>query len=59
MREFIDSRSELNKSWLLSFASRKEGEDMDENSCNNFEHVVMLMPSKYAETLLMTASKAG
>lgn len=56
---FMDSSNELNKSWLLSLASRKEGDDMDENSCNSFVHVVMLIPSRYADMLLITASNAG
>jgi len=59
MIAFIDSSNELRRSWLLSLARRKDGEDMDENNCRSLELVVPLMSSKYADMLLITANKAG
>ena len=56
---FMDSSNELRRSWLLSLARRNDGDDMDENNCNNLEDVVPLMPSKYADMLLITANSAG
>ena len=56
---FMLSKSDCKRSWLLSFASRKPGEDMDEKSCRSFEDAEALRFSRYAEILLMTANKAG
>jgi hypothetical protein len=59
MMAFIDSSSDVNKSWLLSFARRKEGEDMEEKSCISLEQVAIFMPSRDAAMLFITASSAG
>lgn len=56
---FSASSSDFNRSWLLSLASRNEGEDMEEKSCISLVQVTVLMPSSDAATLLITASKAG
>lgn len=56
---FIDSSNDLRRSWLLSFASRNEGEDIDVYSCMSFVQVVLLMFSRCAEMLLITARRAG
>lgn len=36
--ELIDSSTEVRRLWLESFASKKLGADMDENSCKILEH---------------------
>ena len=56
---FILSKSECNKSWLLSFESRKAGDDIEENNCINFEEAAALRFSIYAAILLITAISAG
>ena len=56
---FMLSNSDCSRSWLLSFDSRKPGEDIDEKSCRSFEEAEALKFSRYAAMLLMTANKAG
>jgi len=53
------SNKECRRSWLLSLASKKPGEDMEEKSWRSFEETGALRFSKCAEILLMTASNAG
>jgi hypothetical protein len=55
----IDSSSDCKRAWFDSFASRNDGEDMDENSCIIVLLVIVLRPSRYGAMLLMTASRAG
>jgi hypothetical protein len=35
--EFITSNKARNRSWLLSFARRNDGDDIDVNNWSNFE----------------------
>lgn len=44
---------------MVSFASRNEGDDMDEKSCINLAAVTGLRPSRYGAMLLITARSAG
>lgn len=59
MIEFMLSRRECRRSWLLSFASKNPGDDMEEKSWRSLEDTDGLIFSRYAEILLMTASNAG
>ncbi len=43
----------------MSLASRNEGDDMEPKSCISLELVAGLIPSRYGETLFITASRAG
>lgn len=44
--EFIDSSKDRKRLWFVSFASKKDGEDIELNSCINFVLVVELSPSR-------------
>lgn len=57
--EFIASSRERRRVWFVSFASRKDGEDIEEKSCMSFAHDAGLKPSRYGAMLLMTATSAG
>jgi hypothetical protein len=56
---FIASSNDWSKVWLLSFASKKLGEDIDANSWSNFELGARPRFCTYAAMLLMMASRAG
>ena len=56
---FIDSKSDLRRSWLLSFANKNEGDDMEIKSCISLALDVPLIPSKCAAILFITAKSAG
>lgn len=56
---FILSSNDCSRLWLLSFASKKLGEDIEEKSWRSFEEADALRFSRYAAILLITASKAG
>lgn len=56
---FILSNNDCRSSWLVSFASKKEGDDIEANNCINFEDAEALRFSIYAAILLITANKAG
>ncbi len=57
--EFIDSSSARRRSWFVSLARRKDGDDMELNSCTSFELVTGLIASRNGVMLLITASRAG
>jgi hypothetical protein len=57
--EFIDSNSDLRRSWFVSLANKKDGEDIELNNCIIFEQVGPLKPSRYPAMLLITARRAG
>lgn len=44
--EFIDSSKDRKRLWLVSLASRKDGEDIELKSCINFVLVTVLKPSR-------------
>ena len=56
---FMLSSNDRRRSWLLSLASRKPGDDIDEKRWRSFEETEALIFSRYAAMLLITASKAG
>jgi hypothetical protein len=53
------SSNDRRRLWLVSLASRNEGEDMELNNCMILAQVGPLSPSRYAAMLLMTARSAG
>ena len=53
------SNNERSRSWFVSLAKRNDGDDIELKSNMILEQVAGLRPSRYADTLLMTAKRAG
>ena len=53
------SSNDRSRSWFVSLAKRKDGDDMELKRSMILRHVAELRPSRYAATLLMTARRAG
>lgn len=56
---FMASSNECSSVWLLSFARRKLGDDIEAKSCSSFELDARPRFSVYAAMLLMIARRAG